>query len=78
MLVGDTVAEPLAGLPPDQLPPLAVQVEAFVLLQVKVACCPTLMRAGLAVSVTVGAIAAVTVTVAFACVEPPVPVQDST
>jgi len=78
VLLGDTVVEPLTGSLPDQLPPLAVQVDVFVLLQVNVDCCPPLICAGLAVSVTVGALAVVTVTLAAVCVEPPIPVQDST
>ena len=77
LLVGDTVVEPLTGLLPDQPPPLAVQLEAFVLLQVNVDCCPTLICAGLAFSVTVGALAAITVTVAVVCAEPPAPLQDN-
>ena len=76
--MGDRVVEPLVDSLPDQPPPLAVQVDAFVLLQVNVDCCPTLICAGLAFNVTVGALAPVTATVAVVCTEPPAPLQDST
>lgn len=71
--MGDTLLLPLVALVPDQ-PPLAVQLVALVLDQVKVELDPVVIWVGLAVSVTVG-FGAVTVTVTFSGVEPPAPVQ---
>jgi len=76
VFAGATLAEPLVGFVPDQPPP-AVQVEALVLVQLKVEFPPDAICVGLAVSVTVGAGVAVTVTVADARAEPPDPVQES-
>ena len=70
------LTEPLVAFVPDQ-PPLAVQREALVLVQVNVELAPDEICVGLAVIVTVGAGVAVTVTVAEACAEPPDPVQKS-
>ncbi|MBS0375270.1 MAG: hypothetical protein JSR73_11870 [Proteobacteria bacterium] len=66
------LAEPLVAFVPLQ-PPDAVQVVAFVELQVSVEAPPLATLVGLAVSVTVGA--GTTVTVVLALPEPPVPVQ---
>lgn len=71
--VGETLLLPLVALAPDQ-PPLAVQLVALVLDQVKVELDPVVIWVGLAVSVTVG-FGAATVTVTFSEVEPPAPVQ---
>ena len=75
MLVGDTTNVPLVAALPVQ-PPEAVHEVALVLDQVNVELLPDVIKVGLAVKVTVGA-GDVTVTVAFAGVEPPVPAQVS-
>jgi hypothetical protein len=59
-------------LVPDQ-PPLAVQLVALVLDQFSVELAPLAIEVGVAVRLTVGPVT--TVTVAEACVLPPVPVQ---
>jgi hypothetical protein len=64
VLVGETLAKPLFGSAPVQLPPLAVQDVAFVADQVNVVLCPDLMDDELADKVTTGVGATVTVLVA--------------
>ena len=71
MLVGDTTNVPLVASLPLQ-PPEAVHEVALLLDQASVELLPEVIEVGLAVKVTVGA-GEVTVTVAFAGVEPPVP-----
>jgi hypothetical protein len=70
--------EPLTALLPDQ-PFAAVQLVAFAEIHVSVELLPLVTEVGLALSDTVGAGdgAAVTVTVALFCTEPPDPVQDN-
>ena len=70
---GPTDCVPLVALVPVQ-PSLAVQLLAFVLLQVSVEFEPEAMLCGLAPSETVGA-GAVTVTTTLLCVDPPAPEQ---
>jgi hypothetical protein len=65
---------PLVALVPDQ-PPDAVQVEALVVLQERVAEEPLTTLVGLADRVTVGSPGAVTVTVTVSAVFPPGPLQ---
>lgn len=72
--VGETDRLPAVFLLPVQ-PPDAVHEVAFVLDQVSTEDWPAIMDVGLAVTETVGALAAVTVTVALLLVVPPVPVQ---
>ena len=75
--VGLTAWVPLvAFVPVHALEPLAVQLVAFVLLQVSVLEPPTLIVVGLAVNVRVGGMA-LTTTVAFLETLPPNPVQVS-
>lgn len=74
--VGETLVEPLFGSEPVH-PPLAAQLVAFVLDQLKVDALPDIMDVGFAVRVTVGG-AGFTVTEAAACAEPPAPEQVST
>ena len=71
MLVGETASVPLVAALPVQ-PPEAVHEVALVLDQARVELLPEVIEVGLAFKVTVGA-GEVTVTVAFAGVEPPVP-----
>ena len=66
---------PLVAAGPVQ-PPLSVHEVALVLDQVKVELLPAVIVVGFAVRVTVG-VTCVTVTVAEACADPPVPVQES-
>ena len=67
---------PLVATAPDQAQlPLAVHEVAFVLDQVRVELPPETIVDGLSATATVGLPDAVTVTVAFAGVEPPVPAQ---
>lgn len=66
--------EPLVGSIPDQLPD-AVQDVALTELQLKVALLPLVIVLGDAAKETVGALAALTVTVADCEAEPPGPVQ---
>ena len=73
MLVGLTLCVPLVASVPVQPPPV-VQEIAFVLDQVRVELLPEAIVIGLAVNVTVGAGAIVTVALAGAVV-PPAPVQ---
>jgi hypothetical protein len=73
VLVGLTLFVPLTASAPLQ-PPLAVHSVAFVLDQVSVELPPEAIVVGLAVNVTVGAGATVTVALAGALV-PPAPVQ---
>jgi hypothetical protein len=75
VLVGDTCSEPLVGLVPVKVPPLALQVVALVALQVSVLDCPEVITAGLGVSETVGVGGAPTVTVTDFVVVPPIPPQ---
>ena len=73
-VVGETDCVPLVGSVPLQ-PLLAVQEVALVELQESVEDCPFVMVPGLAERVTVGAEAAVTVTVADWLADPPAPVH---
>ena len=57
--------------------PVAVQLEASVLLQLTVDDAPYAIEAGLALKVTVGNAGAATVRVAVLVVVPPIPVQAS-
>lgn len=74
--VGETDVLPLVIVLPVQ-PPDAVHVVAFVLDHVSVDDWPVVMVVGLAIIETVGALAAVTFTVALLLAVPPVPVQAS-
>jgi hypothetical protein len=71
---GPVDCEPLVGSVADQ-PPDAVQDAALTELQFKVALLPLLIVLGDAVNETVGALVALTVTVADCAAEPPGPVQ---
>ena len=63
MLVGETLAEPLFGTVPVQLPPPPVQDAEFVADHVNVVLCPKLMDDELADKLTSGVGATVTVLV---------------
>ena len=74
--VGESVSEPLTVCLPLQLPN-AEQLVALVELHVSVEDWPAVIDVGVAVRVTVGVDAVVTVTAADAVFDPPAPVQVS-
>jgi hypothetical protein len=74
--VGESVSEPLTVCVPLQLPD-AEQLVALVELHVSVEDWPAVIDVGVAVKVTVGVDAVVTVTAADAVFDPPAPVQVS-
>jgi hypothetical protein len=72
--VGETVSEPLTVCVPLQLPD-AEQLVALAELHVSVEGWPAVIDVGVAMRVTVGVDAVVTITLADAVADPPAPVQ---